>query len=192
MIIREILDKKSVEDPTNRLDKRFIQSNRPKSEQDLFTKKHLYTFRTKKFKYILEVEEYPMDIFAIAFRPVLNADFGGRRQVSVYSHMTNDPERLKVLNTAFHHLYEMTEKNPMLTAIFFGAPDTDSEGNVILDKSSKRYRIYVEGVERIYKNLDYTIYKDEPKSAIAVIPNARLREDPDHLEVVKNLLATHN
>lgn len=187
-VLQEILDPKNILNPEHQLPVRSAGT----SPAGKGIKKDLFVFRTKKYKYIVELEHFPDDIIAVAYKPKVGRDYGGKEGKNIYSFQTNDPERLKVLNTVFSKVHEICQDNPKVSVIFFGSPDTDEvNDNDERFDNSKRFRIYMEGVRRLFHDVDYVRIKDESKSAVAVISRVKLKEDPQIKEKAIAVLKKH-
>ncbi len=130
---------------------RYVQSNRP-GEDDAYNKVHIFTFRTPKYKYIVESEEYDDDFFLVSFKPKLNKDFfvkqsnlaaRGREHYDEYSYQTKENIPLQILGILVDYLKSVLKDNPKASFGYFGAPDIKTNREEDEDLfNTKRVRIY--------------------------------------------------
>ena len=187
-ILTEIFNPHELEQPGATLPLRFAQKK---------GKTQLWVFRTKTFKYILEIDEYPHDILSIAFRVKLPTDYEVKmahlkRPVNAYTYKTNDPQRVPVLNTVMKKMMDLSKENPKLSFIFFGADDLDEFSPKVNSNNTARYRVYKTIVARNFSLAKYDIEVDPSKSAIAIVSKAKAQEDPELETFIKKWLGVHS
>jgi hypothetical protein len=98
---------------------RYVQSKDPKSSEK-FTKRHIYTFKTPKFKYVVYSDEYDYQLFIISFFPKLQDDFfvkqqklasAGQKHYDEYSFQTKEQIPLKVFGLLQNYIKQILSEN---------------------------------------------------------------------------------
>jgi hypothetical protein len=119
-------------------------------EGETFIKKHINNFETKKFKYIVEAEEYEHDYFVISFYPKLPDNWYDKQTRlrmddkdydSHYSFRTND-EKFKIMGLIVSYIFEILNSNPLASFGYFGAPNkhtTDRDKDIFNTDRSNLY-----------------------------------------------------
>jgi hypothetical protein len=176
---------------------RYVQSKRPKSDE-AFNKVHIYTFRTPKYKYIVDSEEYDNDFFLISFKPKLNKDFyvkqsqlsgKGGGYYDEYSYQTKEGIPLKVLGVLVDFIKSILSENPKASFGYFGAPDVKTGGDDDLF-NTKRVRIYNELLVDSFSET-HVVKKNVRFSGGLVMNKEMLVDNPDLLYFGQSILNKH-
>jgi hypothetical protein len=199
-LLQEVFDSL---DPDNYNNPHFRLPSRQTNNFNLFKQ---YAFQTASYRYFSEFEAIFDDIIAVSFYARLphnfksNQKFGGNK----YAYLTNDKERLKVLNTVFHQMLTIANENPNFSFIFFGAPDIDPQtGTIKKDpndptfqkvdvNNTKRFKLYELIARSMFSVNRYKIATDPSKSAIAVVSLQGARENPNLEENIIRALNRHS
>lgn len=130
---------------------RYVQSNPPK-EDDTYNKVHIFTFRTPKYKYIVESEEYDKDFYLISFKPKLNKDFYTKQSMLTskggdyndeYTYQTKENIPLQVMGVLVNYMNSVFDENPNASFGYLGAPNIKTNREQDEDLfNTKRVRIY--------------------------------------------------
>lgn len=159
-----------------------IQSDRPKSEKEYFERRHIYSFNTPKFKYIIHADQYGKNVYAVSFFVKPHKDFAGDK----YSYQTKEGVPTKVIGTVLDVMSEIYKRNSKSSFVFFGAPDY--EGGTI--EKTKRYRVYKTMVSKMF-GYSHEIDIFPEMSAISLTNKEQEKEDPELLEFIEKVLSDH-
>lgn len=158
---------------------RYIQSNAIAGE--LFLKRHLLTFTCRfNHRYIVEVEEYEHEIFAIKFYLKAHADSSNRYKL--LTHLNDAP---KVFRTCIDIMLYFLERQPQASFIFLGA-QLQTEKN---EKNTKRFRVYKRIMENFFKPTGFAHYMQEESSIHLILNHLQIDKNPNILkEIEKTIL----
>lgn len=128
-----------------------FRHKRKGKESDKFNQVLTYTFKSQKYKYIVDIEQYDLDFYLISFYPKLNLDFDIKQQKlekmgmpshTKYSYQTREKIPFQILNLLMGLMEDFLKENPMASFGYFGAPNINT-GNESEDFfNTKRLRIY--------------------------------------------------
>jgi hypothetical protein len=116
-----------------------------------FKRNQVRTFKTPKYKYIVDTEEYDEDFYVISFYPKLNDSWYNKQQKlrdrgepfhSKYSHQTEEGQQFKIFGLLIRHMEEILKENPLASFGYFGAPNIHTGNNNKDVYDTKRYKIY--------------------------------------------------
>ena len=127
-------------------------------------KTHTSVFFTKKFKYIVEVEEYDNHFYLVSFYPKLNKDWYYKDK---YSYRTNENIPMKILSVLVEHIQDIINKDPLASFGYFGAPDikTDNDEDIL---NTQRFRVYNHIMLKKFGNTHKVIGKIEYSGALII------------------------
>jgi hypothetical protein len=139
-------------------------------------KTHTSVFFTKKFKYIVEVEEYDNHFYLVSFYPKLNKDWYdkqltrkmyGQDYKDKYSYRTNENIPMKILSVLVEHIQDIINKDPLASFGYFGAPDikTDNDEDIL---NTQRFRVYNHLMLKKFGNTHKVIAKTEYSGALII------------------------
>lgn len=209
-ILREIFDL----DPEKKqeLKKKYDLSFRHKrkgTDQDKYNQILKYTFKSKKYKYIVDVEEYDLDLFVISFYPKLNLDFEikqaklkdlGRPYHTKYSYQTKEYKvgekkydiriTIEILNLLTTLMDDLLIENPNASFAFFGAPNVYTENEEENFFNTKRIRIYNEMLRRNFSKT-HNILTIVRFSGGFLVNKEMLESNPEIIEYGQKVLQSH-
>jgi len=176
---------------------RFVQSDRPKSGK-LYNRKHIFTFKSPKYKYNVYIEEYDYDYFIISFFPKLNKDFfvrqsrlaaAGQEHYDEYTYLTKENIALQVLSLMMSQMKEILKDKPFASFGYFGAPDvkTGDEDDLF---NTKRVRVYNKMIKDELSDT-HKVISDPTFSGSVIINKEVLDEYPFFENYCLNILETH-
>ncbi len=147
----------------------FIQKDKGDSH-GLF---HVLLYRFKSFKskfvYIVRVEEYEYDIYAVKFYQKNHS-----LSKDKYRIMTNTNEPRRIINTCINIMLSIYQRNPKASFGFIGS---NGIGEDIY--CTKRYRVYSKIIATYFSDRYFYHKENIEKSAYMLINNAALKESPD-------------
>jgi hypothetical protein len=139
-------------------------------------KTHTSVFFTKKFKYIVEVEEYDNHFYLVSFYPKLNKDWYdkqltrkmyGQDYKDKYSYKTNEGIPMRILGVLVEHIRDILNKDPYASFDYFGAPDvkTDNDGDI---DNTQRFRVYNPVMRREFNKTHRVVAETEFSGALII------------------------
>jgi hypothetical protein len=201
-IIRKILNEikfsqERAEELKNKFGWRFVQSQNPRGGK-LYKKRHVYTFKSPKYKYLAYIEEYEYDFYLISFFPKLNKDFYvkqfrlssvGADHYDEYSYLTKENIPLQILTLLMSEMKTIISNKPFSSFGYFGAADfkTGSEDDLF---NTKRVRIYNKIISDELSNT-HKIISDPTFSGSLVLNQDVLKEYPLYENYCMDILQTH-
>jgi hypothetical protein len=161
-------------------------------------KTHTSVFFTKKFKYIVEVEEYDNHFYLVSFYPKLNKDWYdkqltrkmfGQDYKDKYSYRTNENIPMKILGVLVEHIRDILNKDPYASFGYFGAPDekTDRDEDII---NTQRFRVYNPMMVREFGKTHKLVAKTEYSGALLINKEVE-KEFPEIVDYGLDILQTH-
>jgi len=210
MILREIFDltPQQKEDLKKKYDLSF-RHKRKGTDKDKYNKLLTYTFKSKKYKYIVDVEEYDLDFYVISFYPKLNTDFDirqarlrdlGRPYHTKYSYQTKEFKigtdeydiriTLEILNLLITLMDDLLKENPSASFGFFGAPNVYTSNEEENFFNTKRIRIYNEMLRRNFSE-SHEILTIERFSGGFLVNKQMLESNPELIEYGQKVLQSH-
>jgi len=161
-------------------------------------KTHTSVFFTKKFKYIVEVEEYDNHFYLVSFYPKLNQDWYdkqlkrkmfGQDYLDRYSYRTNENIPMKILGVLVEHISDIIKKDPLASFGYFGAPDIKSDNDEdIFD--TQRYRVYNRIMTKEFGSTHKVIGRPEYSGALIINKDVE-KMYPDIVNYGLDILQTH-
>lgn len=178
-------------------DLQFRHSSKGKNE-DKYNRILKYTFKTKKYKYIVDIEEYDFGFNLISFYPKLNVDFELRQlelskqhkpYYTKYSYQTKENIPLQIFNLLMVIMKDLLKENPNLSFGFFGSPNinTDDDSDFF---NTKRMRIYLEMIKRNFQHTHKFTVKYEYSGGL-ILNNEVLTENPSLVNYSQSILKSH-
>jgi hypothetical protein len=139
-------------------------------ERDGHIKTLLYRFKSTKsnMTYIVLVEHYVYDVFAVKFYPKSWADSPNK-----YRKLTNTFEPRKIIYTCINIMLSIYEQYPNASFGFVGA-NRINETTV----ETKRYKVYSTIIATYFSSRLFYHKENKDKSAYLLINNVSLRENP--------------
>jgi len=161
-------------------------------------KTHTSVFFTKKFKYIVEVEEYDNHFYLVSFYPKLNKDWYdkqltrkmyGQDYLDKYSYRTNENIPRRILSVLVEHISDIIKKDPLSSFGYFGAPDikTDNDKDIF---DTQRYRIYNQIMGKEFGSSHRVIGRPEYSGALLINRKVE-KEFPEIVDYGLDILQTH-
>lgn len=209
-ILREIFDLNP--EQKQELKKKYRLSFRHKSkgtEKDKYNQVLKYTFMSKKYKYVVDVEEYDLDFYVISFYPKLNLDFDikqaklrdlGRPYHTKYSYQTKEYKigkkeydiriTIEILNLLITLMDDLFKENPKASFGFFGAPNVYTSNEEENFFNTKRIRIYNEMLRRNFSNT-HDVLTIERFSGGFLVNKDMLETNPELIEYGQTVLQSH-
>ncbi|RQE06516.1 hypothetical protein D2S45_03220 [Prevotella intermedia] len=130
----------------------------------------LYRFKSKKSNlwYIVLVEEYEHNVFAVKFYPKM-----WRLSKYKYQMLTGTNEPRRIINTCINIMISIYNENPKASFGFIGVNRKNEKPN-----ETKRYKVY-STIIATYFNDKYFLHKEnKEKSAYLLINNQALLSNP--------------
>lgn len=134
-----------------------FRHKRKGKENDKFNRILKYTFKSEKYKYIVDIEEYDLNFYLISFHPKLNVDFEirqeklknlGRPYHTKYSYQTKEQIPFQIFNLLITMMEDFLKNDPDASFGFFGAPNINTSNENEDFFNTKRLRIYGEMLRR--------------------------------------------
>lgn len=138
----------------------------------------LYRFKSAKSKlvYIVKVEEYRYNIYAVKFYQKSHS-----LSKDKYRIMTNTNEPRRIINTCINIMLSVYQKNKKASFGFVGANGFNENISY-----TKRYRVYSRIIATYFSD-EYFYHKENiEKSAYMLINNISLNENPDLVEQIES------
>jgi hypothetical protein len=188
----------------NILHQYIIESKEDMGWRDVQTKTgkgskiHTSVFFTKKFKYIVEVEEYDYHFYLVSFYPKLSSEWYykqfkkkmyGQKYLDKYSYRTNENVPMKILGVLIEHMSDILKKDPLASFGYFGAPDIKSDDDKDIF-NTQRFRIYNEIMLRDFGDTHEVIGKIEYSGAL-IINKKVIEEFPEIIDYGIDVLQSH-
>jgi hypothetical protein len=161
-------------------------------------KTHTSVFFTKKFKYIVEVEEYDNHFYLVSFYPKLNKDWYdkqltkkmyGQDYKDKYSYRTNEGIPMRILGVLVEHISDIIKKDPLASFGYFGAPDIKSDNDDdIFD--TQRYRVYNQIMTKEFGLTHDVIGRPEYSGALIINKEVE-KKYPDIVNYGLDILQSH-
>ncbi len=142
----------------------------------------LYTFKSTKSNlwYIVLVEQYEHDVFAVKFYPKKWSNSKHKYQMLTG---TNEPRR--IINTCINVMLNIYEKNPNASFGFIGVNRINESTN-----ETKRYKVYSTIVATYFSN-DFFFHKENrEKSAYLLINNKSLSGNPTLVKDIEDFFTS--
>lgn len=154
----------------------FIQSDKGDSKGLLHVL--LYRFKSTKSNlvYIVRVEEYEYNIYAVKFYPKSHS-----LSKNKYRIMTNTNEPRRIINTCVNIMLTVYQKNKKASFGFVGANGFDEDTSY-----TKRYRVYSRIIATYFSDEHFYHKENIEKSAYMLINNISLKENPDLVEQMES------
>lgn len=138
----------------------------------------LYRFKSTKSNlvYIVRVEEYEYDIYAVKFYQKSHS-----LSKNKYRIMTNTNEPRRIINTCVNIMLTVYQKNKKASFGFVGANGFDEDISY-----TKRYRVYSRIIATYFSDEHFYHKENIEKSAYMLINNISLKENPDLVEQIES------
>ena len=139
----------------------------------------LYTFKSTKSKitYIVRVEMYKYNIYAVKFYP---KQF--RHSKNKYRIATNTFEPRRIINTCINIMLSIYEENPMASFGFIGANGLNENST----NCTKRYRVYSRIMATYFSSERFYHKENKAKSAYMLINKKSLRQDENLISKIES------
>lgn len=148
-------------------------NHQPGGPSDDFLRVHTYKFHSEKELYLVRLEEYPFDVFAIKFYPKSFEDSPNK-----YRLLTNHGNPMPIIRTCINIMIDILNKFPGASLGFMGIEmENEHIGN------TKRYRIYRQLMENFFSPVNFSHHVYIPQS-IYLLLNRNSKHD-NHLQVVE-------
>jgi hypothetical protein len=123
----------------------------------------IYSFKTDKAKYLVEVELYVDNIYILKFYKRANKNNKER-----YNLLTNEGRCSRIIGTCFNIFLEIYKSNNLASFGFIGAYTIDHKAKKVEGKdNTKRYRIYTKAMINYFGEETYT-YFDAPQQSFYI------------------------
>ena len=143
-------------------DFRLVHTDR-RNEAHLQTK-YLYRFKTRFNRtYLVEIEEYRYDTYAIKFYLKNHADSPNR-----YNLLTHDGDAFRILSTCLSIIADLLSKNQYASFGFIGAP-TLEEKEKERETNNKRFRVYRQMTQNRFSTDRFSHVMNEDKSTYIIL-----------------------
>ena len=127
----------------------------------------IYSFRTHSYPYLIEVEQYPHNIFVLKFYRRVNK--GNKEKFNL---LTNEGRCSRIVGTCFSIFLDIYNKNPLASFGFIGSNTIDkSSGKIEPKKETKRFRIYRLAVFNYFGEETFSHFSDAENSVYLAISN---------------------
>lgn len=161
-------------------------------------KTHTSVFFTKKFKYIVEVEEYDNHFYLVSFYPKLNKDWYdkqltrkmyGQSYKDRYSFRTNEGIPMRIFGVLVEHIRDIINKDPYASFGYFGAPDdkTDNDEDI---KNTQRFRVYNPMMVKEFGDTHRLVAERKYSGALLINKEVE-KQYPDIVNYGLDILQTH-
>lgn len=138
----------------------------------------LYRFKSTKSKlvYIVRVEEYEHNIYAVKFYQKSHS-----LSPNKYRIMTNTYEPRRIINTCINIMLTIYQNNEKASFGFIGANGLKEDINC-----TKRYRVYSKIIATYFSDKHFYHKENIDKSAYMLINNIALNENPNLVEQIES------
>jgi len=131
---------------------------------------NVYCFKTDQSKYLIEVEQYPQNIYILKFYKRSHKQSRER-----YNLLTNEGRCSRIIGTCFSIFLDIYRTNELVSFGFIGActinPQTgEKEGK----DNTKRYRIYTRAMINYFGEETYTYFDEPGQSFYLAVSNKNL------------------
>jgi len=127
----------------------------------------IYSFRTELYPYLIEVERYPYNIYALKFYRRLHK--GNKERFNLLSY---EGKCSRIVGTCFSIFLDIYNKNPLASFGFVGSNTIDkSKGIIESKKETKRFRIYRQAVFNYFGEQTFSHFADRANSVYLAISN---------------------
>jgi uncharacterized protein YxeA len=127
----------------------------------------IYSFKTDLYPYLLEVEEYPHNIYAFKFYRRSNK--GNKQRFNL---LTNEGKCARIVGTCFSVFLDIYNKNPLASFGFVCSNTIDkTSGKSESKEETKRFRIYRQAVYNYFGEETFTHFADPQHSVYLAISN---------------------
>jgi hypothetical protein len=127
----------------------------------------IYSFRTSKYPYLIEVEKYPHNIYIIKF--YRRANKGSKERFNL---LTNEGKCSRIVGTCFSIFLDIYNKNPLASFGFVGSHTIDrSKGSIEPKNETKRFKIYRMAVFNYFGEETFSHFEDATNSVYLAISN---------------------
>ena len=153
----------------------FIQRDKEGSKCLLFVS--LYRFKSTKshLTYIVRVEEYEFNIYAVKFYQKNHS-----LSKNKYRIMANTYEPRRIINTCINIMLTIYQNDQKASFGFIGANGFDEDVSC-----TKRYKVYARIVATYFSDVHFYHKENIDKSAYMLINNIALKENPDLIEEIE-------
>jgi len=127
----------------------------------------IYSFRTESYPYLVEVEQYPYNIYALKF--YRRKHKGNKEKFNL---MSNEYKCSRIVGTCFSIFMDIYKKNPLASFGFVGSHTIDKNKSIIEPLAeTKRFRIYKQAVINYFGTETFTHFSDPHNSVYLAISN---------------------
>lgn len=128
---------------------------------------YIYSFKTDKYKYLVEVERYTQNIYILKFYKRSNKNSKER-----FNLLSNEGRCSRIIGTCFSIFLDIYNTNAKASFGFIGAYTIDPKtGNIEGKGNTKRYRIYTRAMINYFGEKTYTYYDDPAQSFYLAVSN---------------------
>lgn len=166
---------------SNAYDFSFIMNEEVTGEKG-HTRNKLFKFKSTKSRlwYIVCVEEYRYDVFAVKFYPKK-----WQNSPNKYRLLTGTNEPRKIINTCINVMISIFNKDKRASFGFVGA-NCINEGA----RETKRFRVYSVIVATYFSDRFFYHKENKEKSAYLLINNSVYKETPDLVKKIEQFFVT--
>lgn len=127
----------------------------------------IYKFRTELYPYIIEVEKYKNNIYALKFYRRLHK--GNKERFNLLS---NEGKCSRIIGTCFSIFFDIYTKNPLASFGFIGSNTIDKTSHITEPKEqTKRFRIYSVAFLNYFGEKTFTHFENQKYSTYLAISN---------------------
>lgn len=130
----------------------------------------IYSFKTSNYPYLVEVEQYPHNIYVLKFYRRIHK--GNKERFNL---LTNEGRCSRIVGTCFSIFMDIYKKNPLASFGFIGSYTIDKKtGNVEPKSSTKRFKIYSLAVISYFGEETFTHFQNPANSVYLAISNKNI------------------
>jgi hypothetical protein len=127
----------------------------------------VYSFRTNSYPYLVEVERYPHNIYALKFYRRIHK--GNKEKFNLLS---NEGKCSCIVATCFSIFLDIHKKNPLASFGFVGSNTIDrAKGNIEPQNQTKRFKVYRRAVFNCFGEETFSHFEDAESSVYLAISN---------------------
>lgn len=157
----------------------FIMNLKDEANQDGLLQVKLYRFKSTKSKitYIVRVEKYMYNIYAVKFYPKKYKDSKNKYRIA-----TNTFEPRRIINTCINIMLSIYKENTMASFGFIGANGLNENST----NCTKRYRVYSKIMATYFSSERFYHKENKEKSAYMLINKKSLHKDENLISKIES------
>lgn len=159
----------------------FIMNLKDEANQDGLLQVKLYRFKSTKSKitYIVRVEKYMYNIYAVKFYPKKYKDSKNKYRIA-----TNTFEPRRIINTCINIMLSIYKEDTMASFGFIGANGLNENST----NCTKRYRVYSKIMATYFSSERFYHKENKEKSAYMLINKKSLHKDENLISKIESFL----